>query len=823
MMMTPRRCLVWLLFCLSFTAQSQSASGYTSSEILFRLQKLGTLGKVLYIAAHPDDENTRLLAYLANERKCRTAYLSLTRGDGGQNLIGKEQGEALGVIRTQELLAARKVDGAEQFFSTAGDFGYSKNPVETFSFWDHNKVLGEVVYLIRSFQPDVIICRFPTTGEGGHGHHTASAILANEAYEAAADSNRFPEQCARLKPWSTKRLFWNTFNFGSANTTSPEQLKLDVGGYNPLLGKSYGEIAAESRSCHKSQGFGVPMQRGENIEYFKQLKGDTVKGDILEGLPLNWSALEGAAAIEQAVAVCIRDFDGLHPEASVPGLLTVYTLLQEDVSDKPTLRYWKAVKRREAEELLLACSGLWLEANVSKAMLVPGQSITVNAQVISRSDAQVKLNALLFPDRDSLCNLALKTNRLYQFKHQFVVQDSTPFSSPYWLEQGIRQADFDARPEAEPPLQVKFMLNLHGMDLFISRPIVCKQTDPVKGELYKPVQILPPVSLKREEGAFVFVNGASRRLGFTVVANRAGLQATLELNGSKGWNAQPGQQVFKLENEGDAITLYSEIRCDKAVSHGTLAASLLVGDRRYPYSLQQIAHDHIPPQCILSPSNFTLVNSVIKTKALKLAYIEGAGDGIPLALAQLNYSLTRIKADDLKDTELKGFDAIITGIRAYNTNASLLLQQPKLLDYVKQGGNLIIQYNTNNNIGQLKSSIGPYPFTISRERITDERSAWRFVLPEHPALCYPNALKAEDFEAWVQERGIYFATDVDARYQTPLAMQDPDEKEKFGALIIAPYGKGNCVYTGLAFFRQLPAGVPGAYRLFVNLLHLPKH
>lgn len=823
MKMTLRLCLVWLLFCSPLAFFSQSSAAYASSEILFGLQKLGSLGKVLYVAAHPDDENTRLLAYLSRERKCRTAYLSLTRGDGGQNLIGKEQGEALGVIRTQELLAARRVDGAEQYFSTARDFGYSKNPQETFRFWDHDKVLSEVVYLIRTFKPDVIICRFPSTGEGGHGHHTASAILAEEAFTAAADPTRFPEQLKRTELWSAKRLFWNTFNFGSANTTSPDQLKLDVGGYNPLLGKSYGEIAAESRSCHKSQGFGVPMQRGENIEYFKQLKGDSVKGDILEGLPLNWSALQGGAAIEQAVATCIREFDVLRPEATVPALLDVYKLLMEESKDNPNLRYWKAVKRREAEELLLACSGLWLEASISKVKLVPGQSLSINAQVISRRDDQVKLAALQFPDGDSLCELALKTNRLYQFKHSFVLQDSVPFSSPFWLKEKLSPVNFDARPEDEAALRVKFVLNIHGLDLVISRPLLCKQTDPVKGELYKPVQILPPVSLNREEGAFVFVNGASRRLGFTVMANGAGLQATLELNGSNGWKAQPGQLVFKLDHEGDAITLYSEISCEKAAGNGTLSATLLVGDKRYPYSLQQIAYDHIPSQSILSPANFTLVNSTIKTKALKLAYIEGAGDGIPEALAQLNYSLTRIKAEELMDTELKRFDAVIMGIRAYNTNSSLMLQQPKLLDYVKQGGNLIVQYNTNNNIGQLKSSIGPYPFTISRERITDEQSAWRLVTPEHPALNYPNKLNTDDFENWVQERGIYFATDLDAHYQTPLAFQDPGEKEKSGGLIIAPYGKGNYAYTGLAFFRQLPAGVPGAYRLFVNLLHLPKH
>ena len=313
--------IAFVSFFLSFNLFAQGPQSWTSADMYLAIRKLNVLGSVLYIAAHPDDENTRLIAYFAKDRMYRTGYLSLTRGDGGQNLIGDEQGIELGLIRTQELLAARRIDGGEQFFSRAFDFGYSKNPEETFTKWDKEKILSDVVWVIRKFQPDVIITRFPTTGEGGHGHHTASAILANEAFTAAADPNRFPEQLKYVKPWQAKRILWNSFNFGGTNLTSPDQFKFDVGGYNPLLGKSYGEIAAISRSNHKSQGFGSAASRGEALEYFKTTGGTSPTDDIMSGEDLTWKRVEGGEAIAPVVDSIISTFDLLHPEKSVKGLV----------------------------------------------------------------------------------------------------------------------------------------------------------------------------------------------------------------------------------------------------------------------------------------------------------------------------------------------------------------------------------------------------------------------------------------------------------------------------------------------------------------------
>src|SRR5215510_11431605 len=321
---------------LSINLFAQSPQTWTSADIYLAIRKLNVLGSVLYLAAHPDDENTRLIAYLSKDKLYRTGYLSLTRGDGGQNLIGDEQGIELGLIRTQELLAARRVDGGEQFFTRAFDSGYSKSPEETFTKWDKEKILSDVVWVIRKFQPDVIITRFPTTGEGGHGHHTASAILANEAFTAAADPNRFPEQLKWVKPWKAKRIMWNSFNFGGTNLTSNDQFKFDVGGYNPLLGKSYGEIAAISRSNHKSQGFGASASRGEAFDYFKTTGGPTPVNDLMDDVDLTWKKVEGGEAISKQIDKLATSFDLLHPENSVKGLVELHQAI-----NKLPEGYWK--------------------------------------------------------------------------------------------------------------------------------------------------------------------------------------------------------------------------------------------------------------------------------------------------------------------------------------------------------------------------------------------------------------------------------------------------------------------------------------------------
>ena len=770
-----------------------------SADIIQGLKKLNTVGSVLYVAAHPDDENTRLLGYLANEKKLRTGYLSLTRGDGGQNLIGKEQGELLGLIRTQELLAARRTDGAEQFFTRANDFGYSKNPEETFSIWNKDSILADVVLTIRRFKPDVIICRFPTTGEGGHGHHTASAMLAVEAFDAAADPKRFPEQLKSVQVWQAKRIFWNTFNFGTTNTTAPNQLKIDVGVFNPLLGKSYGEIAAESRSCHKSQGFGSAKQRGSNIEYFKLLKGDSVSSDLFEGINTNWAKFKGQDKIQKLIDDCIKKYNPQTPENSVADIIAIYKQIQALDESNANLKYWKQQKLKEAE--------------------------TVN-----RNKSDVKLNSISYLSSDTTTALVLKVNELYTFKRKEKLSNSLSFSNPYWLNQKhdiglytVTNSDLIGKPENESTTKVVFNISILDLNLKIERPLVYKFTDPVKGEIYRPFEILPPATVNIPEKVFVFTDATPKTISVTVKANAANTNGTLQLQGSVGWNIYIKNSEFKLANKGDEAILEATIVADKNAKDGKIEASVLINNVSYNKSIKRIEYDHIPYQFILSDSEAGLVNIDLKKTGTSIGYIPGAGDDVPACLKQIGYNVTVLTDELLSNGNLSQFNAIVSGVRAYNTNDRLQVHYTKLMEYVKNGGNLIVQYNTNNRIGPVKANIGPYPFTISRDRVTNEKAEVKFSNEKHSVLNFPNQITQKDFDGWIQERGIYFATEIDKQYETIFSMKDPNEKASDGSLIIGKYGKGNFVYTGLVFFRELPAGIPGAYRLFVNLLSLPEN
>lgn len=818
---------LFVFLLITVVSKGQTNPALSSAEILQALKKLNTVGSVLYIAAHPDDENTRLLAYLSKEKNLRTGYLSLTRGDGGQNLIGKEQGEVLGLIRTQELLAARRTDGAEQFFTRANDFGFSKNPEETLAIWNKDSVLADMVWCIRRFKPDVIICRFPTTGEGGHGHHTASAILALEAFDAAADPKRFPNQLAYTEVWQAKRVFWNTFNFGGNNTTSAEQLKIDIGAFNVLLGKGYGEIAAESRSMHKSQGFGSAKTRGTSLEYFKQLKGEPATENLFEGIDQSWKRVDGGQTIQAMINDCMNNYQAEKPENLVPLLTIVYRSLQA-LNEKDTYtRYWKKQKLKETENLLLACSGLWMEAVAADYIGIPGGGADITAQVIARNKVSVLLNKISWSGiTDTTISLILKHNELNTFKHKETLPSTLAFSNPYWLNEPhpagifrVKDLALIGQPENNPAAKVVFDIDLNGLNLKCERPLVYKYTDPVKGEIYRPFEVLPPATVNLSEKVYVFTN-TGKKILFTIKANAANVKGKLNVKVPAGWSITLDNTEFELNNKGDELIVNATV-VPGSNSEGRLTASLEIGNSRYSKSITRVDYDHIPYQFILSDAEAGLVNFNLEKTGINIGYIPGAGDDIAACLKQIGYNVTTLTDDLLSNSDLSKYMAIVTGVRAYNTNERLIVHYTKLMEYVKTGGNLIVQYNTNSRVGPLNAKIGPYPFTISRDRVTDETAKVGMLNPSHPVLNYPNKISAADFEGWKQERGIYFATDVDKAYETILSMNDPGEKSQEGSLIVAKYGKGNFVYTGLVFFRELPAGVPGAYRLFVNLLSMP--
>lgn len=725
--------LSFSIFSYSLLPAQQPVS-MNSADILLELKKLNVLGSVLYIAAHPDDENTRLLAYFSKEKLYRTGYLSLTRGDGGQNLIGDEQGVELGMIRTQELLAARRIDGAEQFFSRAYDFGFSKSTNETLHTWDHDKVLADAVWVIRNFQPDIIITRFPPDNRAGHGHHSASSVIAAEAFIAAADPAKFPEQLRYVKPWMAKRLLWNTFNFGNNNTQREDQFKVDVGGYNPLLGKSYGEIAALSRSQHKSQGFGVAAQRGTSLEYFETTKGEAPKKDLMEDVSTNWMRVNGGAAIQAKVDSLINNFSLFYPGKSVRGLVELYKMVVA-LEDS----YWKTQKLKEVTQLIEACSGLWVEATTDTAFAVKGEPVKINFFLNNRNGNKITLRNISLEEFDSTLNIPLLSNQNIAITRSVKVDDATPLSQPYWLRNPLKAGYFDVtdqrligKAESMASLNAIFLLTIEGLDIAIIKPIRQKYTDPVKGELYQPVFVTAP-----------------------------GMKAIRTIN-----------------------------------------------------------YDHIPRISYFAPDSVKIVLHNVKISGKKIGYIEGAGDKVIPALQLMGYDVTVLTDAALANEDLSKYQAIITGVRAYNVKASLSSSYNKLMKYIENGGNLIVQYNTANQLGSVRGPIGPYPFTISRNRITEENAAVKILKPDHPLLNYPNKITANDFEGWIQERSIYHAQGWDSHYETIFAMHDEGEKDDEGSLILTRYGKGHFVYTGLVFFRELPAGVEGAYKLLANLISL---
>ena len=835
-----KRLSILIIFLLSsglVFSQTAPPSDLVTIEQSFK--KLDVLGSVLYVAAHPDDENTRLLAYLAQEKHYRTGYLSLTRGDGGQNLIGNEQGEQLGLIRTQELLAARRVDGAEQFFSRANDFGFSKGPGETLKIWDREKVLSDVVWVIRKFRPDVIICRFPTTGEGGHGHHTASAILAQEAFTAAADPNRFPEQLKYVQVWQAKRLLWNTFSFGSVNTTSPDQFKVDVGVYNPIIGKGYGEVAADSRSNHKTQGFGTAKTRGEAIEYFKTILGNAPKADLMDGVNTTWGRV-GAEDISTQLSAIKKDFDVDHPDKSVPALVNLLGKVEKVKDD-----YWRTQKTKELSELIAACAGLWFESYAAEPVYALGDAISVKTQFLLRNNIDVSVSGMYytyyneqFPVQINNVFTAGDASKYILNKNVNTVQDFTSqfqagvITQPYWLTypKSVGMYDIDyldnpghkVTPKTLPeniPYSAHITFKILNKEIEFERPIEFKYVDPARGELYEPLVVAPPVTANIEAKDYIF-NSTQPQTVQVKLKSFTKANGSITIKPIEGWKISPEKIDFDGKNKGDEwMETFTVTPTDSKPKTSIFEAEVTANGKTFDLGIKTIAYNHIPTITLFPPAQANLINIDLKIAGKKIGYIAGAGDQMPDALRQVGYDVHMLTEAEIMNNDLSIYDAIITGVRAFNVDDRIPFEQPKLMEYVKNGGNLLVQYN--NNAGVLVPQIGPYPFRPVNQRVTDETAKVTFLDPTSSVLNYPNKITDADFDGWIQERGLYYVSDIDPKYQTPLAMNDPGEQPNKGSLIVADYGKGRFVYTSLAFFRQLPAGVPGAYRLFVNLLSKP--
>ena len=817
----------WLCFVCAFPAMAQRDLSGTA-EIEQTLQKLNVVGSALMIGAHPDDENTAVLAYLARGRHVRTAYLSLTRGEGGQNLIGPEQGDLLGLIRTQELLAARRIDGAQQFFTRAIDFGYTKTAAETLAKWGHDRILSDVVWTIRRFHPDIVILRFSGTERDGHGQHQVSAILGKEAFTAAADPKRFPEQLKYEQPWQAKRLLWNVSRFTREMEQDAERMKdridIDAGAFNPVLGKSYAEVAGISRSMHRSQGMGAAERRGPLRDSFVVIAGQPARQDLFEGIDLSWNRKPGEAEAGRRIGKALREFDPQHPDRVIPHLLAARAAAPD--------------RAAEIDEAIARCAGLWVDAAAGRFAVLPGDSVQVKATVINRSGfrfdaAKVTIAGAGGKVERELSAAPLAYNKAVEAAIAYRIPRDQPYSQPFWLakpKQGDTYTIEDQRqigvPDSPPVLEARFELTAGGAQIELTRPVQYRYVDRVQGELTRPLVVVPPVAVNLPESVRLFPEAGRRSIHVQVQANQAGATGQVRLEMPAGWTAEPTGLEFKLPARGEQQELVFEITPPSAGAVAHLRAVAETGGRTIAQGMQAISYPHIPAQTVFPPAEEKLVRAGVNVLAKKIGYIMGAGDEMPRALEQMGLSVTLLTAADLEQRNLSEFDAIVAGVRAYNVRADLPANQHRLLEYVRAGGTYIVQYNTFDRGGL--PQIGPYPLTFGtdmqrrHDRVSVEDAPVALPNPGNPLLHAPNEITPRDFEGWVQERGLYFASKWDPRYQPVLESHDPDAPPNPGGMLYARYGGGVFVFSGYAWFRQLPAGVPGAYRIFANMLSASK-
>ena len=818
-----------LLLFIQVPIQAQAPAKWTSADIHQKIKKLNVLGSVLYVAAHPDDENTRFISFMANEKKAETAYLSLTRGDGGQNLIGTEIRDLLGVLRTQELMSARKIDGGNQFFTRANDFGYSKHPDETFDIWNKEEVFSDVIMTIRKFQPDIIVNRFNHRTPGTtHGHHTGSAMLGLEAFNKSGDKNIYPEQLSLYPAYKAERIFFNTswWFYGSKEKfEKADKTNLfteDIGVFYPLKGKSNSEIATESRSEHRCQGMGRSTYRGGETEHLELLDGSRpeLKNDIFSGINTTWTRLKGGEKIGKIITGVDKNFDHSAPYKSTDQLILAYTAIQ-----KLEEGIWKDRKLKEIKDIIVACSGLYLDVNSSNRTLAPGDQATLNLEAINRSPINWTLNGISSSTTgvDTSFVGKLFYNNNISFEKGFSIPEDSDYSAAYWLrEKGtlgmykVKDKSLIGLPQSPDPIEVTFHLSVNGSDLSITRPLVYKTSDPVKGEVYDPFEILPPVFSESKEETVIFKPGQKRTVRVEVTAGKKNLKGTLIPCFDKAWNITPAKIDFELASKDEKAYFDIEVTAPIQQSVSKISYIVEVDGKSYTDKLVKIEYGHIPTQLVLQGNEINAICIDIKSVGNRVAYIMGAGDKVPEALNAIGYQVDIIEEESIRAEVLEKYQAVIVGIRAYNVMDNMKFHHKILMEYVNNGGTVVSQYNTRHRLNA--DNVGPYPIKLSRKRVTDEYAPVKILAKDHPIMNYPNKITEKDFEGWVQERGLYFPEEWDEAYTALISSSDKGEDPLTGGLLVAEYGEGHFVYTGYSFFRELPAGVPGAYRLFANLI-----
>jgi len=809
------------------------------------LLRLDVIGSVLHTGAHPDDENSALLAWLARGGGVRTAYLSATRGEGGVNLVGSELFEALGVIRTEELFGARRLDHAEQFFTPNYEFGFSKSAQDTFTKWPHDQVLGDFVRVIRYFRPEIIISRFTGTPRDGHGHHQVAGIITQEAFKAAADPGLFPEYG---RPWQAKKLY---LNVTGNEQNPPAGLVINVGEYDPALGRSYSQIASEGRSLHRSQAQGGAQESGPRQTRLQLVQKTVAVADnapLFEGslykLPdlaqLDPTIAGDVAELERRVTSIRAKVNLIRPFDISPDLAAALRLLQQTKTKSPNehVRFLLQRKESDFQEALRLATGLVADVLASDDTVAPGQEFNLTISVTNGGPHHVsnlRLHTNLPPgwtQTSDGSSGSLEPGQRFDQKYKITVSGSPDFTQPYWLRQP-RQGDRFVWPPAtagmlpidETLLPTDIELDYEGATIVMDKPAEFRRVDRMLGEQRTLLKSVPAVSVGLSPEIAIVPLKGKRRKEFTVNLENespAGTRGEVSLILPSGWTALPESQSVNLSQQGEKASLRFLVSIPGVEGDYSIDAVLRSGNQEFKTGYAAIAYPHIETRHVFSRAQAKVEVLDVATTVSSVGYIDGTGDGIPEALRQLGVNVTMLSPSDIATADLAKYPTIVVGVRAYAVRDDLRAYSRRLMEYVSNGGTLLVQYNRANEVGGVQ--IAPYPLTIpntnqnNQERVTHEDAPVRILDPKSPVLNLPNKITESDFEDWVDERGTFFSRSWDSHYVTPLDTADPGEPGRAGGLVIAKYGKGTYIYTGYSFFRQLPAGVKGAYRLFANLV-----
>ncbi|MEO8189776.1 MAG: PIG-L family deacetylase [Acidobacteriota bacterium] len=833
-----------------------SAGGIDAIDPLLR--KLETNRRLLIIAAHPDDEDTALLTLISRGMGGEAAYLSLSRGDGGQNLIGDDLGVGLGLIRTGELNAARHLDGARQFFTRAYDFGYSRNIAESLRLWPKDAVMEDAVRVIRRFRPQVVVAIFSGTPRDGHGQHQESGIIAREAFKAAGDPAAFPGLAAEgLRAWQPAALYQTTRFLDRDKTT----LVLPTGGLEPLTGRSFQQIAVASRSLHRSQGTGALQPIGPNEARVGWLEGGSGRdaGDLFAGTDSDLASLSAgiadpagrrdlSARLSRIAALARQARARLSPASlsdSVPAVAAILTDLRAARAALAADAGAAAVldeKISSAESALAAAAGIALDALADRETATPGETLSVTVQISNAGGGEIAADSVTLVSPDgwtvpaaaaAAAGKSVASGALAEWKLSATLPSDALPTVPYFLRSPLRGAMYDwssappavrGEPFGPPPLSVSVTLKVGGVPVTVTREATFRYRDEEYGEIRRAVRAVPRIEVFADPPFLVLPiarAGTPSRFSVTVASNAPGpVSGRVEAQTPAGWTAAPAS--FSLAKKGDRAFVELELKPPASGARpGRVAISLaavLASGERFRLGVRTIDYEHIRPTPFPREASVSVTALDLKLPKLSaIGYVRGASDRVPEALLAVGVPLRLLSGNDLEHGSLSSFDAIVLGVRAYETEPALANANGRLLDWVRAGGLLIVQYQ---QLGFTEGAFAPEKLEITRpiDRVTDETAPVTILDPSHPIFRSPNSIGPADWEGWVQERGIYFAHTWTAAYTPLLSMQDPGEPEQRGSLLAARVGKGRYIYTGLAFFRELPAGVPGAYRLFANLL-----